>query len=109
MKEEPWLVSERQTRGVLSSQAHLLLSLTRSLVMAWASSKASKVDLTTGLRMLSSQRIAGLFLPNTAEFVAAAGSISSIPRPMRLPEVASGELLDITLDRCKLFFEKRLS
>jgi hypothetical protein len=40
------------------------------------------------LRMFSSQRIPDLFLPNTAEFVAAAGSVSSIPHSMRLPEVA---------------------
>ena len=41
-----------------------------------------------GLRMFSSRRVPDLFLPNTAEFVAAAGSVSSIPPSMRLPEVA---------------------
>jgi hypothetical protein len=41
------------------------------------------------VRMFSSQRISDLFSPNTAEFVAAAGSVSSIPSLTRLPEVTT--------------------
>jgi hypothetical protein len=40
-----------------------------------------------GARMFASQRVPDVFAPNTAEFVAAAGSASSIPRSMGLPEV----------------------
>jgi hypothetical protein len=66
-------------------------------VMSWRiSATASKklairsqfFGLTMGNRSLfSSQRVADIFSPNTAEFVAAAGSASSIPRLMGLPEV----------------------
>ncbi|KAH9992432.1 hypothetical protein BJV77DRAFT_1067718 [Russula vinacea] len=40
-----------------------------------------------GLRVFSSHHIPDVFSSNTAEFVAAAASASSIPRSMRLPEV----------------------
>jgi hypothetical protein len=61
---------------------HALTFYSHSL-MAWAS--ASKA---MGLGKVSSQHIPSPFLSNAAEFVAAAGSIPSIPPSMRLPEVA---------------------
>lgn len=52
-----------------------------------------------GLRMFSSQHMPDLFSPNTAEFVAAAASASSIPLSMRLPEVAAtARYLSLVLD-----------
>ena len=59
-------------------------SCSHSHIIHMATSKA----MTSGLVKFTSQHIQNLFLPNTAEFVAAAGSIPSIPRSMRLPEVA---------------------
>jgi hypothetical protein len=61
--------------------------------MAWAVKLAmrgqgQRFDSAVGVRSFGSKRISDLFSPNTAEFVAAAGSVSSIPRSMRLPEVA---------------------
>jgi len=60
-----------------------------TLPMAWASKLAmrSHGQLFDGVRSLSSRRIPDIFSPNTAEFVAAAGTVSSIPLSMRLPEV----------------------
>ena len=61
--------------------------------MAWASKLAMRshgqlFDSALGARSFGSRRIPDIFSPNTAEFVAAAGTVSSIPRSMRLPEVA---------------------
>jgi hypothetical protein len=86
-------------RGALLSC--LLLSLTATSLMA----RASKAMM--GLGTFTAQHVPSLFLPsNTAEFVAAAGSISSIPSSMRLPEVAE-TARHHSLTRCTSF-EKRL-
>ena len=55
--------------------------------MAWAMRGRLFVSVL-GVRQFGSQRIPDLFSTITAEFVAAAGSVSSIPRLMGLPEVA---------------------
>ena len=61
--------------------------LTCGLAMAWAMRGRLFVSVL-GVRQFGSQRIPDLFSTITAEFVAAAGSVSSIPRLMGLPEVA---------------------
>jgi hypothetical protein len=60
--------------------------------MAWVSKLTMRgqgqlFDSALGVRSFGSRRVPDVFSPNTAEFVAAAGSVSSIPRSMRLPEV----------------------
>jgi hypothetical protein len=61
--------------------------------MAWVSQLARRgrfFDLALGVRPFGShpRHLLDIFSSNTAEYVAAAGSVSSIPRSMRLPEVA---------------------
>ena len=73
-EREPCLVGAGTDGARENNRARLALSLIMARPM--------------GLRMFSSRRVPDLFLPNTAEFVAAAGSVSSIPPSMRLPEVA---------------------
>ena len=50
--------------------------------------------LTSSMQRLA---LASIFAPNTAEFIAAAGSVSSIPRLAGLPEVKETDLHYITL------------
>jgi hypothetical protein len=73
---------------------HVLYRACSTTTMSWRISitklatRSHFLDLTMGARSLfTSQRAADIFSPNTAEFVAAAGSASSIPRSMGLPEV----------------------
>ena len=52
------------------------------------------LNLTSSMQRLA---LASIFAPNTAEFIAAAGSVSSIPRLAGLPEVKETDLHYITL------------
>ena len=74
-----------------------LSSLAGMHTMAWTMRGRLFVSVL-GVRQFGSQRIPDPFSPNTAEFLAAAGSVSSIPRLMGLPEV--GRLFTVILTRC---------